>query len=122
MDWKWGRLRSLPCLVNPRNGPKKSATPFKFNANWLKEDSFQKLVKDNWTPLQDSRETPAAIQFMDNLKLIKRLVIPWEKTKQKEEEQELKSIEDQLEEIYQNIDYGFSSDTSRETLKTLEEK
>jgi hypothetical protein len=33
---------------------------------------------------------------MDNLKLIKKLVIPWEKKKQKEEEMELTSFEDQL--------------------------
>jgi hypothetical protein len=59
---------------------------------------------------------------MGNLKLIKKLVIPSEKSKQKEEELELTSIEDLLEKIYQNIDFGFSSNTSREVLKTLEEK
>jgi hypothetical protein len=69
------------------NGPKKPTTPFKFNSIWLKDDSFQKLVKDNWSPLRESEGIPAAIQFMDNLKLIKKLVIPWEKTKWEEEEQ-----------------------------------
>jgi hypothetical protein len=50
---------------------------------------------------------------MDNFKKIKNLVIPWEKTKQKEDEQELKSIEDQLESIYQDFESGFSSEASR---------
>jgi len=96
--------------------------PFKFNSNWLKEDNFQKLVKSNWTPLQNSRETLTTVQFMDNLKKIKNLVIPWEKTKQKEEEKELKSIEDQLEAIYQDFEFGFSTEVSREFLRNLVEK
>jgi hypothetical protein len=35
---------------------------------------------------------------------------------------DLKNIEDQLENFYQNIDSGFSSNTSRDELKTLEAK
>jgi hypothetical protein len=49
---------------------------------------------------------------MDNLKSINKLVIPWARTKHKEEEQELLIIEDQLEKIYQTIDFGFTSNTS----------
>jgi hypothetical protein len=45
-----------PVWLTFEEGPKNLATPFKFNSNWLKEESFQKLVKSNWTPLQDSRE------------------------------------------------------------------
>jgi hypothetical protein len=59
---------------------------------------------------------------MDNLKRIKKLVIPWEKTKREEEEQDLKNIEVQLDLFYQNIDSTFSSNTSRDELKTLEAK
>jgi len=59
---------------------------------------------------------------MDNLKSINKLVIPWARTKHKEEEQELLIIEDQLEKIYQTIDFGFTSNTSWEALKNLEAK
>ena len=62
------------------------------------------------------------IQFMDNLKWMKKRVIPWEKTKREEEEHDLKNIEDQLENFYQNIESGFSSNTSCDELKTLEAK
>jgi hypothetical protein len=59
---------------------------------------------------------------MDNLKRINKLIIPWAKTKGEVEEQELKNIETQLDLFYQNIDSAFSTNTSRDELKTLEAK
>jgi hypothetical protein len=115
-----GESDHSPVWLVFEGGPQKSASPFKFNSTWLKDEGFQKLVKSNWIHLQDSEGISAAIQFVTNLKRIKKLVIPWEKTKQKEDERELKSIEDQLDVIYQDTDYGFSSGSSRENLKSLE--
>jgi hypothetical protein len=101
-------------------GPQKPATPFKFNSSWLKDESFQQLVKSNWIDIRDSEGNPTGIQFATNLKRIKKLVIPWEKTKQKVEEQELQSIEEQLRLIQEDSDSGFITSSARDNLKRLE--
>jgi hypothetical protein len=60
-------------------GLQKLASPFKFNSYWILEEDFQKLVKSNWTNLNE--DSPAAIQFVTNLKNIKKLVSSWENSK-----------------------------------------
>jgi hypothetical protein len=42
-----GDFDHSPVWLTLNNGPKKSVSHLKFNANWLKEDSFKKLVKDS---------------------------------------------------------------------------
>jgi hypothetical protein len=48
------------------------------------------------------------------------LVILWAKKTQKEDEQEIQSIEELLKMIYQDSDSGFTSGSSRDNLKRLE--
>jgi hypothetical protein len=50
---------------------------------------------------------PVALHFADNLKRIKKLVIPWAQEKRKKEEQELEHLEVQIEQFYQSTDLGF---------------
>jgi hypothetical protein len=100
--------------------PQNPTTPFKFNSSWLKDESFQQPVKSNWTNIRDSDGTPIGTQFVSNLKRIKKLVIPWEKTKQKAEERELQSIEDRLKLIQEESKTGFMTVLARDNLKRLE--
>jgi hypothetical protein len=67
-----GESDHSPVWFVVEGGPQKPTSPFKFNSTWLKDEGFQKLVKSNWTPLQDTNGTSTTIQFMDNLKKIKK--------------------------------------------------
>jgi hypothetical protein len=115
-----GESDHSPVWFEFEGGPQNPASPFKFNSSWLMDEGFQKLVKSNWIGIRDFEGIPTAIQFATNLRRIKKLAIPWENSKQKEDEQELQSIEEQLELIYQDSDSGFTSDSSRDNLKRLE--
>jgi hypothetical protein len=63
-----GEFDHSPVWFAVEGGSQNLASPFKFNSTWIKDEGFQKLVKSNWTPLQDTIGTSAAIQFMDNFK------------------------------------------------------
>jgi hypothetical protein len=115
-----GESDHSPVWFEMEGGPQNPATPFKFNSSWLKDESFQQLVKSNWNNIRDTEGTPAGIQFASNLKRIKKLAIPWAKEKQKVEEQELQSIEDQLRLIQEDSEAGFMTDLARDNLKILE--
>jgi hypothetical protein len=58
----------------------------------MNDESFQQLVKTNWTNIRDTEDIPVGIQLASNLKKLKKLVIPWAKEKYKAEEQELQNI------------------------------
>jgi hypothetical protein len=45
-----GGIRSFPIFLEVAGGSKKETSPFKFNLDWLKEESFLSLVKDTWVP------------------------------------------------------------------------
>jgi len=49
----------------------KPPSPFKFNPDWLKLDSYRKLVSDLWEPLPLDCRGSAGVMFMANLKRIK---------------------------------------------------
>ena len=48
------------------------------------------------------------------------MVIPWEKTKHKEEEKELQNIEEQLRLLQEDYDLGFITSSTRDKMKRLE--
>jgi hypothetical protein len=101
-------------------GIHKPPSPFKFNATWLADESFRDLVQTHWRPFDPSLGTPAGVHFAGNLKKIKSLTIPWAKEKRQREERELRTTEEQIEAIYQEENEGFLSDSSKDTLKSLE--
>jgi hypothetical protein len=103
-------------------GSIKPPSPFKFNASWLSDESFLDLVKSNWRPYDPNSGSPMGLHFADNLKRIKLLTIPWSREKILREERDLKHTEDQIESIYNSTDLGFLSETSWETLKSLESR
>jgi hypothetical protein len=111
-----------PVWLTLEGGPHKPPSPFKFNASWLSDESFRELVQSNWRPFDPSLGYPVGVHFADNLKKIKSLTIPWAKEKRQREERELQNTEEQIEAIYQEEDRGFLSDSSKDTLKSLESR
>jgi hypothetical protein len=54
-------------------------SPFKFNSTWLKEEDFLNLVKEVWIPMD--RRDRVAVQFVQNLKRLKKDTMEWAKRK-----------------------------------------
>jgi hypothetical protein len=61
-----------PIWLELNSGPKKPASPFKFNANWIEDEDFQSLVKINWKIYDPADGSPAAVHFVENLKRLKK--------------------------------------------------
>jgi len=101
-------------------GSKNLSNPFKFNATWLSDDEFRKIVKDNWVGYDLGTSLSAVVHFVANLKPIKQLVIPWALAKRASEERELRKIEAHLDCISHSADGGFISMEAKVDLKALE--
>jgi hypothetical protein len=77
-------------------GPKKPAIPFKFNTTWLEDEDFQNLVKENWMAFDPAVDPPATVQFVENIKRIKKLTLTWASEKHTREDAELRQLKPSL--------------------------
>ena len=66
-----GELDHLLILLELKGSSGKLGSPFKFNPSWLREISFNVLVKATWTPLAHDQGHSIAHKFMENLKRTK---------------------------------------------------
>jgi hypothetical protein len=62
---------------------RKPTSPFKFNSEWIKEESYTELVKTHWVPFDASSGEPTTIQFVENLKKVKKATVEWDSQKEK---------------------------------------
>jgi hypothetical protein len=102
-----------------RGIPSKPSNPFKFNPEWLFDETFHNIIKDSWVSFS-AYGAPAVIQFASNFKNLKQVVIPWVHEKRIRDEKELSLINSQLEFILHYEGDGHDSIASKEPLKTLE--
>jgi hypothetical protein len=109
-----------PILMEIATGPRKPPSPFKFNSEWLKEESFISLVKDHWMPFDANVGAQAGVQFVENIQRIKQATIAWARAKKQRDMQDLIDIEATLQVIYDSEGGGFVSTTSKEELRELE--
>jgi hypothetical protein len=115
-----GDFDHFPILMEILGSLKKLASPFKFNPAWLLDESFQILVKENWIVFDDSLGMPTSIQFVDNIKRIKQLAIPWAKKKNAREELEIGEVEAQIVRISHSDGDGYLLREEKEDLKIME--
>jgi hypothetical protein len=101
-------------------GPKKPTIPFKFNTTWLEDEELQKLVKENWVAYDPIFGLPTTIQFVENVKIIKQLTLPWDIARCAREDKKLRHIESQLDLISNSGDGGYFSQETKDNLKYLE--
>jgi hypothetical protein len=123
---KWvgsgGESDHFPIFLELTKGMKNPASPFKFNVEWLKEESFTELVKEHWIPFDPNSGTPTVVHFVSNLKKVKQATITWAHLKRVREEQDLKEVEEALNAIYESDGGGHSSPDSKDRLLQLEKK
>jgi hypothetical protein len=115
-----GKYDHSPIFIEIFGGPSKPTNPFKFNLEWLLDEIFQNLVKATWVPGDEGSNTPRVVQFVVNLKWVKKITIDWAREKGKREEYELKYVEAQIELITQSDGEGYLSEASRVSLRELE--
>jgi hypothetical protein len=61
----------------------KPPSPFKLNLEWLKDEYFLNKLKYAWKPFDDSLDESTPIQFLQNLKRVKKIAINWSIEKKK---------------------------------------
>jgi hypothetical protein len=103
-----------PILLKFTKGGPKPSSPFKYNTKWLKDQDFVSLIKRTWIPFTKTRQSSTAIQFADNLMLIKKVATRWAIEKMNKDEKELREIESQLKQYYEDEMVGFESDEIKE--------
>jgi hypothetical protein len=53
-----------PSFLELRTGMNKPPSPFKFNRTWLNDDTFLKLVKENWRVYNPENNGAAGLHFV----------------------------------------------------------
>lgn len=117
-----GESNHSPMFMEVVGSSLKHPSPFKFNSEWLKEESFLHLVKDNWSSFDQNYDIPIIVQFSRNLKKVKRAIVEWAHLKHQRDEHELLDIEIALQDLYELDGWGLVTPNSREALKFLEKK
>lgn len=76
--------------------------PFKFNHSWVRDEYFCQLVRSSWRDIYIPRNANAMDRFGYKVKGLKILVSKWVKLKRMQDDQELREIEDILDQTYGN--------------------
>jgi hypothetical protein len=68
-----------PILFEMAPDPKKPPIHLKFNSTWKEDQGYLDLVKDSWVLHNVDMLEPPPLQFLENLKRIKKETIAWHK-------------------------------------------
>jgi hypothetical protein len=111
-----------PIFLEIRKGSNKPPSPFKFNRTWLTDDSFTKLVRENWSPFTLESNCMVGAHFVKNLQRIKAKTKSWAYQKLLSEDLELKNLENQLKLLSEEEGGGFASLETKTNLLRMEER
>ena len=111
-----------PVFMQILNKDARPRSPFKFNANWLKNEEFVTLLKSSWIGFSDNLELSPAAHFASNLKKIKDVSISWPIKKKLQENKDLVEIETLLAESFHKMGFGFASEEDKSSLVDLESR
>jgi hypothetical protein len=98
------------------------ASPFKLNPEWLKDDSFVKIVRQVWNDPRHIHIVRAQRQLVGKLSLLKERVKVWVKVKRQKDQADLLKIEEAIDLVYNKINLGLSSMEDSIKLSKLESK
>eukprot|EP00253_Pinus_taeda_P019465 PITA_19465 len=107
-------------LIELSKGPSKPPAPFKFNASWLQEESFNKLFNETWIhPVRGSQEQKSFL-FMENLKRLKKATISWAKDRKQNQDEALSRITEELQRLESIEADSYATLESKEKIVGLE--
>eukprot|EP00253_Pinus_taeda_P018177 PITA_18177 len=112
----------FPIFLEISKHPRKPAAPFKFNASWLQEKSYEKLFSETWNHLDGSSQEGKGFQFMENFKKLKKATIEWANTRKERQKEELTQINEELQRMECTETDGYESQESKEKILLLEKQ
>jgi hypothetical protein len=86
-------------VLELRGRGRRSPSLFKYFEGWLKDPNYQAMVRGLWIPIEPDYQNHTAVQFLENLKRIKQATITWAHEKKLKEDQEMRYIEQFLQEL-----------------------
>eukprot|EP00253_Pinus_taeda_P007836 PITA_07836 len=117
-----GNSDHFPILLEFQKPPSKPASPFKFNAAWLQEESFNILFRDTWRHPGSSPSESKGAHFWDNLKRLKKATIEWAKARKVSQNEALSSIDDELRDLEEPEAGGYVNQDSKDKILMLEKQ
>lgn len=91
-----GNSDHFPILLELSKPPPKPAAPFKFNASWLQEESYNQLFRKIWRHAGRDHSENKGPLFMENLKRLKKATIEWASDRRKKQNEALNKIDNEL--------------------------
>eukprot|EP00253_Pinus_taeda_P035349 PITA_35349 len=115
-----GNSDHFPILLELSFPPPKPPAPFKFNPSWLQDPSFNNIFKKTWIHPDRSAREDKSFLLMENLKRLKKAVISWAKERQKNQNEDLLKIREELKNLESIEADGYSSQASKDRILHLE--
>ena len=100
----------------------KPPSPIKFKPQRLAEDEYRNLILEAWEPLHEAKNHSLVQQFADNLARAKKISKEWDEKFRKIQQEEMRQIELQIKELYENNEEGVFKEAELGELKMLEGK
>ena len=92
------------------------------NTECLKEEEFVQKIKDSWKPFDDSLNKLKPIQFHQNLKKVKNMIIQWSWEKKEKHNRTLREVEEILTSSLYKEGFVFLTETKKYNISQLENK
>jgi endonuclease/exonuclease/phosphatase family metal-dependent hydrolase len=112
----------MPVILHLEKDIREVSFPFKFNSIWLDEPEFVNFVRSNWAGLLGSETLNPMESMVKKLKLLKTLMINWEKKKKLKAKEELVKLEEELDISYSNHPGGFENGVEKELIAVKEQR
>lgn len=110
----------FPIYLELSRVPPKPPAPFKFNASWLQEESYNNLFKEIWSHPDRGSQENKGILLMENLKRLKKATILWAKDRKSKQTEELSRINEELQKLESIEADGYATQESKEKIVALE--
>ena len=117
-----GNSEHRPIVLTVRTSEVKPPSPFKFKPQWLAEEEYQNMILEAWEPLQEVQNHSLMQQFADNLDRAKRILKEWDEKYRKRQEEEMRHVERQIKDLYENNVARVFMEAEEGVLKKLEGK
>jgi hypothetical protein len=106
--------------VEIRGRGRRSSIPLEFNVGWIKDVSFNELVKSIWIPFNPNIHGTASPHFVDNLKCLKKATIPWAYAKRVRDDCELMHIDNMIQTKQESVGWGYNTLDDKKEMVCLE--
>eukprot|EP00253_Pinus_taeda_P008065 PITA_08065 len=117
-----GNSDHFPIFLEFSKTPPKPASPFKFNATWLQEESFLQLFRNTWRHPGSSPPENKGAHFMKNLKRLKRATIEWAANRKRKSNENLARIDEALSALEDPDADAYISQEAKERILGLEKR